>query len=243
VSPHPATILLATTNTDAVERLEELLHADGHDTMVRTTADSAIESLRAHAADLAIVSLALPDSLTAFAVIRTVRSSAPFDPRIDTGIPLLVVDPTPNVFNCLRAFEHGCDDYVHADCSPLELRARIQALLRRTSAGMCPEHLTIGSLEINSQAHQARVNGVELKLSRKEFALLRELASRPDHVFSNAELLRTVWDCRALIQTRTVESHASRLRRKLAAAGAPDLIRNVWGVGYRLNENSHTEAA
>jgi DNA-binding response OmpR family regulator len=78
------------------------------------------------------------------------------------------------------------------------------------------------------------VDGREVELSAKEFALLVKLASGPDRVFTREQLLRDVWGFRSLGRTRTLDSHASRLRRKLAAAGAGEVVVNVWGVGYRL---------
>ena len=78
------------------------------------------------------------------------------------------------------------------------------------------------------------MSGEEVELSAKEFALLVKLATAPDRVFTREQLLRDVWGFRTYVPTRTLESHASRLRRKLAAAGLPGWVVNVWGVGYKL---------
>jgi DNA-binding response OmpR family regulator len=88
-------------------------------------------------------------------------------------------------------------------------------------------------LEIDVLARQAWIDGEALVLSNKEFGLLRALASDPVRVFTREELLRNVWGYKSLGTTRTLDSHASRLRRKLTAAGAAFVV-NVWGVGYRL---------
>ena len=82
-----------------------------------------------------------------------------------------------------------------------------------------------------------RVDGVAVRLAGREFELAAKLASDPQRVFTKTELLRDVWGIRTNgIRTRTVDSHASRLRRKLEAAGAVDVVVNQWGVGYRLLE-------
>jgi len=235
MSPNPATILLASANTHAVEPIANALRADGQSAIANTTTSAAVETLTLSDPDLAIVWLELPDTHGGFAMIRTIRDAA--GSRIDPQIPLIAIDPSPSEFNCLCAFQHGCDDYVTSDCSTLQLRARIGALLRRSSGRTEKAHIDIGHLRIDSDARRVRVGEFELALSRKEFALLRELASQPNRVFTKAELLRLIWGY-APLHTRTLDTHASRLRRKLQHAGAPALIQNVWGVGYRLAETA-----
>jgi DNA-binding response OmpR family regulator len=97
--------------------------------------------------------------------------------------------------------------------------------------------MRVGSLEIDALARQAWIDGRSLTLSGKEFSLLRTLAREPGRVFKRDELMATIWGWseggRTAQRTRTLDSHASRLRRKLSARGANYVI-NVWGVGYRL---------
>ena len=94
----------------------------------------------------------------------------------------------------------------------------------------------VGPLSIDRAARRVTVVGQEVELSAKEFALLVKLASAPDRVFTREQLLRDVWGFRTYVPTRTLESHASRVRRKLAAAGLAGWIVNVWGVGYKLRD-------
>ena len=113
-----------------------------------------------------------------------------------------------------------------------ELLARIHALLRR-----CPprfELLEVPPLTIDRAARRVVVAGQEVELSAKEYALLVKLALDPDRVFTREQLLRDVWGFRTYVPTRTLESHASRVRCKLAAAGLAGWVVNVWGVGYKL---------
>jgi DNA-binding response OmpR family regulator len=91
-----------------------------------------------------------------------------------------------------------------------------------------------GPLVVEPESMQASVGDVTLKLAKKEFALLAALAASPDRVFTKEELLSAVWDYTGNVKSRTLESHASKLRRKLAAAGAQGMVVNCWGVGYRL---------
>jgi len=90
-------------------------------------------------------------------------------------------------------------------------------------------------VRIDLVTRDVRVSGRRVELSQKEFQLLERLAREPRRVFTKAELLHDVWGYRTPGRTRTLDSHASRLRRKLREAGAPvALVENVWGVGYRL---------
>jgi DNA-binding response OmpR family regulator len=131
----------------------------------------------------------------------------------------------------VRALER-CDDYLTRPFVYEELVARIRAVLRRRAPR--PELTELGELVVDRGGRRAVVNGLPLTLATKEYQLLLRLAQDPDRVFTREQLLRDVWGYRTFVPTRTVESHASRVRCKLAAAGLPGWIVNVWGVGYKL---------
>ncbi len=131
----------------------------------------------------------------------------------------------------LRALAY-CDDYLVRPFLYEELVARIRALLRRRPARA--DVIDLGELVVDRPARRVTACGNEVTLSGKEYALLLELASDPERVFTREQLLRDVWGYRYYVATRTLESHASRVRCKLAAAGLQDWIVNVWGVGYKL---------
>ena len=127
--------------------------------------------------------------------------------------------------------------------SYLELRARVRACIRRAREWQPPRRLVVGALVVDRDARKALHAGQELWLSRLEFELLARLAVQPTRVFTKAELLREVWGYSPESKTRTVDAHACRLRNKLARAGAPHLIHNSRGVGYRLSLGSVPSAA
>jgi DNA-binding response OmpR family regulator len=131
----------------------------------------------------------------------------------------------------LRALER-CDDYLERPFAYEELVARIRAVLRRRPPRS--ELLDLGGVVIDRAARRVIVGGVDLILAAKEYTLLLKLASDPDRVFTREQLLRDVWGYRSYLPTRTLESHASRIRCKLAAAGLDGWVVNVWGVGYKL---------
>ncbi len=131
----------------------------------------------------------------------------------------------------VRALER-CDDYLSRPFAYEELVARIRALLRRRPPRS--ELIDVGHLVIDRAARRVLVRGRDVTLATKEYALLLRMAQDPDRVFTREQLLRDVWGYRTVVPTRTVESHASRVRCKLAAAGLPGWLVNVWAVGYKL---------
>jgi len=134
----------------------------------------------------------------------------------------------------VRAFRRGCDDYLARPFHYDELVERMRAVLRRTG-GVPAARVAAGPLTIDRRARLVTVCGTRVELAQKEYELLLHLANEPERVFTKDELLRDVWGYRTRSRTRTLDAHASRLRRKLRAA-APDaqLVENQWGVGYRL---------
>jgi DNA-binding response OmpR family regulator len=134
----------------------------------------------------------------------------------------------------VRAFRGGCDDYVPRPFHYDELVERIRAVLRRVAP---PEPLVLvaGPIEVDLHARVVRACGTPVVLSQKEYDLVARLAVDPVRVFTKDELLRDVWGYQAQARTRTLDSHASRLRRKLRAIDPETVfVENVWGVGYRL---------
>jgi DNA-binding response OmpR family regulator len=124
----------------------------------------------------------------------------------------------------------------YADGKPYsypELRLRIAALLARLERPRRRGRLRIGDLEVDPTGRDVRLGGAPVALAQKEFALLLALAADPTRVFTKEELLRDVWGFHWLGSTRTLDSHACRLRQKLGCQGGR-FVFNVWGVGYRL---------
>jgi DNA-binding response OmpR family regulator len=147
-----------------------------------------------------------------------------------TGCPVIVLG-SPDAETRLRALEL-CDDYLARPFVYEELVARIRALLRRRPLRV--DVIDLGELVVDRPARRVIAGGVDVVLSGKEYALLVQLASDPTRVFTREQLLRDVWGYRSYVPTRTLESHASRVRCKLADAGLSGWVVNVWGVGYKL---------
>jgi DNA-binding response OmpR family regulator len=135
----------------------------------------------------------------------------------------------------VQALDRGADDVIGRPFAYDELLARIRALIRRT-AGVSEDVIVAGDLVIDRLTRRVHVREAPVDLSAKEFELVLKLASEPYRVWTKEDLLRDVWGFRALGRTRTLESHASRVRKKLCVAADDRFIVNVWGVGYRLLE-------
>ena len=191
--------------------------------------------------DLAVVDVRLPDG-SGLDLIRRVREADGIVSRLDPALPFIVLSSCAGELDRVRGFERGADDYVTKPFAYGELRLRIAAVLRRARIRVNRGRLRVGALEIDPAARAATVRGQRVDLAAKEFALLRTLASSPTRVFTKEELLRDVWGFRSLGATRTLDSHACRLRAKLRAQG-DEFVVNVWGVGYRLVDGPLREAA
>lgn len=229
------TILVVDEDQTARTYLADNLTADGYAVLEADTLAGARRLLCTRILDLAIIDPGLPDG-DGLELLGLVREAGPSPTRIDADLPLIITSARSAAVDRVRGFEHGCDDYLTSPYDYHELRARVGALLRRHRRSRTAGRLRVGPLELDALARQAWVGGELLRLSNKEFSLLRVLATDPERAFSRAELLRTVWgweDPEALHYTRTLDSHASRIRRKLAEHGLAFVI-NVWGVGYRL---------
>jgi DNA-binding response OmpR family regulator len=227
-----ATILVVEDHTTTRTFLADNLSADGYEVLEAEGVFDASRLLVSAFPDLAIIDLGLPDG-DGLELLAQVRTADRIAGRLDPDLPLLVLSGRVSELDLLRGFDRGCDDYMIKPFSYHELSVRVKALLRRTRRRPVAARLRVGTLEVDPMSRQVWVRGELIALSKKEYALLRALAGEPTRVFTREELLRGVWGFVALGHTRTLDSHAFRLRQKLNRAGDRFVV-NVWGVGYRL---------
>jgi DNA-binding response OmpR family regulator len=228
-----ASTILVVEDDDATRTfLADNLTADGFDLLVADCARDGLRLMETKFPDLVLVDVGLPDA-SGFELLRRVRQADGVASRIDPRTPIVLISGRVSEIDRVRGFERGCDDYVCKPFSYPELRGRVSALLRRVNGRRSLGRLRVGDLEVDPPSREVRLRGARIALSQKEFALLRTLASDPARVFTKDELLRSIWGFRTRGATRTLDSHACRLRQKLAAHGDRFVV-NVWGVGYRL---------
>lgn len=226
-----ANVVVCEDDTPTLELLCDNLVADRFGVLPAPTASDALRLCRYKQPDLMLLDLTLPDA-SGLDVLQEIRDADGAVSRFDPHLPVIVLSGRGSEQDCVRGLEFGADDYIAKPYLYAELRARITALLRRVERQRSgPQR--VGEIVIDPERHRAWVGDRRVELSRKEFSLLRVLASDPHRVFAKRELLREVWGLRAPTKTRTLDSHASRLRRKLDPERARFII-NCWGVGYRL---------
>jgi DNA-binding response OmpR family regulator len=227
-----ATILLVEDDLATRTFLADNLSADGYELLVADCVSDGLRLLERKFPDLAVIDLGLPDA-SGYELLRHVRSADGVSSRLDPQTPLMILSGRSSELDRVRGFDRGADDYVCKPFSYPELRSRVAALLRRSNRRPARGCVRAGELELDPAARDVRLRGVRVALSQKEFALLRALVAEPTRVFTKEELLRSIWGYRAAGSTRTLDSHACRLRQKLGIHGDRFVV-NVWGVGYRL---------
>jgi DNA-binding response OmpR family regulator len=206
--------------------LEQQLADDGFEVLAADRGVQALDLAEEVKPDLVLLDAVLPDA-SGFELCGRLRDGEP-GRRWNRDVPVIMVSARGDPVDRLRGFARGCDDYVYD-----ELLARMRAVLRRSNGPRHPR-LTVRDLEIDLASRVVTLAGEAVQLSAKEYELLVALAEDPERVFRKEELLRNVWGFRSLGRTRTLDSHASRLRRKLSRSPETAYILNVWGVGYRL---------
>jgi DNA-binding response OmpR family regulator len=228
-----ATVVVCEDDEPTRELLCDHLTADRYRVLPAPSASDALRLCGYKQPDAMVLDLGLPDA-GGIDVLRQIRRADGASDRFDPQLPVIVLSGRSSEADRLRGFAAGADDYLIKPFHYPELAARLAAVLRRC-ARRRQGPLRVGELVVDAVARRVRVAEREVALANKEFALLRTLASEPRRVFTKQELLRDVWGYESPGRTRTLDSHASRLRRKLDPEGSR-FVFNCWGVGYRLLE-------
>ena len=183
--------------------------------------------LSQHPIDLLLLDWMLPDQ-SGVELTKKIRSN----PNTKK-LPIIMLTARAEESDKVRALSLGADDYVVKPFSPLELIARIQAILRRIQPQETTT-LTCGPIELKLTEHKALYSGKVLDLTVLEFKLLHHFCKHPSQVFSRNQLLDSVWGRKGYVGERTVDTHIKKLRQALKTAGCEEMIETERGVGYRL---------
>jgi DNA-binding response OmpR family regulator len=221
-------ILVVEDESIVAEVVERFLRREGYETMVVGDGRQALSALGNFIPDLIVLDVMLPE-VDGLEVCRQVRSRG--------ATPIIMLTARSEETDKVLGLGLGADDYVTKPFSPRELAARVQAVLRRARSlpGADAEMLRYGSLRINARTRVVDRDGVDLRLTAREFDLLLYLARNAGQVFSRDQLLDAVWDYDFAGDAGTVTVHMRRLREKIEEDSArPRYLKTVWGVGYKF---------
>jgi DNA-binding response OmpR family regulator len=215
-------ILLVEDEADIASLVRAYLERDGFQVVWATRGTEGLQAFERHDIRLAILDLQLPDT-DGFDVCRAIRACS--------RVPVVMLTARDEEVDRVTGLELGADDYVTKPFSPRELVARVHAVLRRSEPEIEEELIVAGDVVLDSRSQTAVVDGAEVDLTSREFALLWHLAEHPGVVVGRERILERVWGISFPGGTRTVDVHVGQLRRKL---GRPSLIRTIRGSGYKL---------
>ncbi len=226
-----ALILIAEDEPEIAEILDAYLSREGYRTYQVNNGQAALDVQPLLKPDLVLLDIKMPGK-DGWEVLAELRR------RGDT--PVVIVTALDQDIDRLQGLRIGADDYVVKPFNPVEVVARIGAVLRRTGVARAESVLRVGRLEIDTESYVASVRGAtdasgtaQLALTLTEFRVLTHMAKWPNRVFSRSELIDACLPGGDALE-RTVDSHVSNLRKKLDKAGAAEMITVVRGVGYRL---------
>lgn len=208
--------------------LQMTLQREGLEVSEAESGESGLAQVGEREFDVVLLDLMLP-GMDGFEVCREIRRSS--------NVPIIMVTARADSHDVVAGLEAGADDYVSKPVVAKELSARIRALARRTRAPEPRLRITVGDLEIAPQEGTVTRDGQSLNLTRTEFRLLCELAEEPGRVLSREELLERVWGYDYFGDSRLVDVHVRRLRKKVEHdPGQPTVVTTVRGMGYRIPE-------
>jgi DNA-binding response OmpR family regulator len=222
------TVLVVDDEVPMLTSIRFFLEREGYRVVTAETGTAALEAAHAERPVLIVLDIMLPD-LDGLEVTRRLRRAA--------DVPIIMISARGDEVDKVVGLEVGADDYLAKPFGPREFIARVRAAIRRSHGIETAAPLEVGPLAIDPGRHAVRVRGRPVDLPRKEFELLRILAERAGQVVPRQELLTAVWGEDFFGEEKTLDVHVSRLRQRLEADGAPDLIQTVRGVGYRLRDD------
>ena len=221
------TVLIIEDEKDLAELIAFHLQKEGFGTLLAADGITGLGEAKNARPDLILLDLMLP-GIMGTEICRTLKGS-----EQTAGIPIIMLTAKGEEIDRVVGFEMGADDYVVKPFSTRELMLRVRAVLKRHSQE-APKGATIslGELVIDTQRHRVSVSGAEVVLTSTEYKLLMNLAERVGRVQSRELLLQNVWGYNYFGDTRTVDTHLTRLRTKLGPAG--EMIKTVRGFGYKM---------
>ena len=223
------TILIIEDEKDLAELLAFNLEKEGYRTVIALDGTEGLETANRLLPDLVLLDLMLPGMLGTD-VCKSLKKSAS-----TARIPVIMLTAKGEEIDKVVGFEVGAEDYVVKPFSTRELLLRVKAVLRRTATEAVESTvIKVGPITIDTERHLVAINGAEVTFTTTEFNLLHTLVKRMGRVQSRDVLLRDVWGYNFVEDTRTVDTHVTRLRTKMGEAG--EMIKTVRGFGYKMED-------
>jgi len=221
-------VLVVEDDAAILRGIADNLRFEGYEVFTAGDGEAGARAQRTHRPDLIVLDLMMP-RLGGLELCKRLRGEG-----IHT--PILMLTAKSEEADRIAGLDLGADDYVTKPFSVKELMARVRALLRRAQPQRdLPDHLSFGDVDVDFRKYEARKTGKPIEMTRKEFAVLRFLASRSGEAVTRDELLNEVWGYEAYPVSRTVDNHLAGLRAKLEADPSdPKHLLTVHGVGYRF---------
>ena len=221
-------ILVTDDDANIRELICLLLRDEGFDAIPASDGQEALKLLETHRVDLCILDVMMPN-LDGWAFCEEARRYWDF--------PILMLTAKADTVHKVRGFELGVDDYLTKPFEPVELTARVKALLRRYNVA-CSRSLSIGALVVDRNSHTVTAGGVRMDIPMKEFELLFLLGSHLGRTLSRDRLIEEVWGCDFDGNERTLDVHISRLRERFPQERCGIRIATIRGLGYRLETSA-----
>jgi two-component system, OmpR family, alkaline phosphatase synthesis response regulator PhoP len=230
------TVLIVDDEPQIIEILERYLSDEGFVVHKAYDGAAAVRTASAEKPDLVVLDLKLP-GMSGYEVFREIRATS--------QVPVIMLTSRVEEVDRIVGLELGADDYITKPFSPREVVARVKAVLRRAQPAADDQHghaatdaanaIRAGDIEIDLQAHEARVHGDAVALTPTEFRILALLAANPGRTFTRTQLLDKIKGDELEIYDRTLDRHVANLRHKIEADAAnPRYIITVFGVGYKM---------
>jgi DNA-binding response OmpR family regulator len=225
-------LLIADDNPQITSILATYAKKEGYNVTIAVDGFDVLSKVEKIDFDMILLDVMMP-KLDGFQVCRQIRQT--------NNIPIIMITAKGEDYERIMGLDIGADDYIVKPFSPGEVMARIKAIMRRLEGKVSDKkQIAIDTLEIDLDAYKVLINKQELLLTKKEIELLYTLANNPNRVFSRENLLDQCWGYSYYGDSRTVDSHMTRLRSKIDEAPHPTWsLKTVWGVGYKFETEGH----
>ncbi len=224
-------VLIVDDDPSMVKLIELILEKNNYETSFALTGDEAINKMCTETLDACLLDMMLPD-INGIQLLQKMR-------QMEEGrhIPIIMITGNHDEFDTILGLELGADDFIHKPFNKRELIARLNVIFRRIEQDeeRFLKPISFGQVKINPYTHRVTANDREVELTPKEYKLLLFLVTNPNIVFTRDQLLNHIWDDVVAIETRTVDVHIRRLRKKLEESPeTPKWFETVRGYGYRF---------